>query len=292
VLRTTGSWTASFGPVAALTGLTSASRVWVPGPLSATMNLFAAVQAAFLGAVRVDGPAGATHAHLTPSALARLLEQGAALDGLDLVVAGDSLSANLHGRAVSAGARVHHYYGAAELSFVAWGSHAGDLRPFPGVEVSVRAGVIWVRSPYVCSGYAGRRGPLRRDGDGFATVGDRGSLVEGVLAVAGRPDAVVVGGRTVEPGPVEEVLRRAASGEVVVVGVPHAGLGRVLAVVLASRADHAPLVRVARAQLQGADRPRLWFHVERWPVTPAGKVDRVALVSLVSGDEGRRRRLV
>ena len=27
-----------------------------------------------------------------------------------------------------------YYYGAAELSFVAWGSHADDLRPFPEVE--------------------------------------------------------------------------------------------------------------------------------------------------------------
>ena len=71
---------------------------------------------------------------------------------------------------------MHHYYGAAELSFVAWGAHADDLRPFPGVEVSVREGEVWVRSPYLCTGYDGPPGPLRRDGDGFATVGDRGSM--------------------------------------------------------------------------------------------------------------------
>ena len=62
VVRTTGSWVSSFHHVASLAGLTPSSRVWVPGPLAATMNLFAAVHAAFLGARRVDGPAEATHA--------------------------------------------------------------------------------------------------------------------------------------------------------------------------------------------------------------------------------------
>ena len=50
MVRTTGSWVDSFGTVAALSGLDPASRVWVPGPLAATMNLFAAVHATVLGA--------------------------------------------------------------------------------------------------------------------------------------------------------------------------------------------------------------------------------------------------
>jgi long-chain acyl-CoA synthetase len=292
VVRTTASWTASFAAVSALTGLGPASRVWVPGPLSGTMNLFGAVHAVSVGAARVDGPDRATHAHLTPTALSALLQEGTPVDGLVLVVAGDSLSVALHARAVAAGARVHHYYGAAELSFVAWGSHAGDLRPFPGADVSVRAGEVWVRSPYLCAGYDGPAGPLRRTRDGFATVGDRGRLDDGVLTVGGRPDALLVGGSTVETGPVEALLRGAASGEVAVVGVPHPALGAVLAVVLTSADDHARLLGVAREQLDGARRPRLWFLLERWPTTPAGKVDREALVALVSGVEGPARRLV
>ena len=144
VVRTTDSWVSSFDAVASLAGLTSSSRLWVPGPLTATMNLFAAVHAAFLGALLVDSPGQATHAFLTPHLLARHLPD---LDGVTVVVAGDRLSPAHHDRAVAAGATVHHYYGAAELSFVAWGAHADDLRPFPGVEVSVRAGEVWVRSP-------------------------------------------------------------------------------------------------------------------------------------------------
>ncbi|MCW2809911.1 MAG: hypothetical protein JWP61_369, partial [Friedmanniella sp.] len=53
VVRSTASWVDSFAGVAALSGLTPASRVWVPGPLNATMNLFAAVHARHLGAARV-----------------------------------------------------------------------------------------------------------------------------------------------------------------------------------------------------------------------------------------------
>ena len=60
----------------------------------------------------------------------------------DVTVAGDRLTARLRDRARAAGAEVSHYYGAAELSFVAWGQHAGDLRPFPDVETAVPKSVL------------------------------------------------------------------------------------------------------------------------------------------------------
>ena len=75
-------------------------------------------------------------------------------------------------------------------------------------------------------------------------------------------------------------------------GVPHPGLGAVLAVVLTDVRDHPALRRLARQRLAGARRPRLWFGVPRLPQTPAGKVDRVALAALVSGDDAGVRRLV
>jgi long-chain acyl-CoA synthetase len=290
VVRTTGSWTASFEPVARLTGLTPGSRVWVPGPLSATMNLFAAVHASSCGATLVCDPADATHAQLTPATLRRCLDDGRALAGLSVVVAGDRLAPALHRRAVRAGARVRHYYGAAELSFVAWGSHADDLRPFPGAEVSVRAGEIWVRSPYLCLGYDGPPGPLHVDDAGHATVGDRGALVDGLLRVAGRPGAVTVGGATVEVADVEAVLRPAATGELALVAAPR--FGRVLAAVLTDDGDHAPLLRLARAHLEGAHRPRLWYRIDVMPRTPAGKVDHEAVRDLVDRGSSRVRPLV
>ena len=190
-----------------LTGLDATSRVWVPGPLTATMNLFAAVHATMLGATLVDSPADATHAVADAVGPRGPWCAGGLRPELVVVVAGDRLEPALHDEAVRAGLRVHHYYGSAELSFVAWGSHAGDLAAFPGVEVEVRSGEIWVRTPYLCTGYDGPPGPLRVGDDGFATVGDRGVLRDGILTVAGRPGAVQVGGATVEPAEVEARLR-------------------------------------------------------------------------------------
>ena len=288
VVRSTRSWLDSLPVVERLTGLDESSRVWVPGPLSATMNLFAAVHARVLGARLVDSPADASHAVLTPGGL----DDAASLSGVTVVVAGDRLDRRRHDAAVSAGARVHHYYGAAELSFVAWGSHADDLVPFPGVDVSVRAGEIWVRTPYLCVGYDGPPGPLRVDADGYVTVGDRGSLHDGVLTVAGRADAVQVGTATVEPADVEAALRPAARGDLAVVGVPHGTLGAVLAVALTEPSDLERVKATARDELSGSLRPRLWFHVPRLPRTSAGKVDRSALVSALSGDGARSQRLL
>ena len=69
------------------------------------------------------------------------------------MVAGDALEPSLRGRAETTGATVAHYYGAAELSFVAWGVDRDRLRAFPGVEIDVRDGEIWVRSGYLAEGY-------------------------------------------------------------------------------------------------------------------------------------------
>jgi acyl-coenzyme A synthetase/AMP-(fatty) acid ligase len=290
VLRTTRSWVASFAHASELTGTVSGSAVWIPGPRTGTMNLFAAVHAAWAGAQVVDDPIGATHGHLTPYALGGVLrERPEVLRGLTVVVAGDRLSPALHARASAAGARVCHYYGAAELSFVAWGRHAEDLQPFPGVEIDVRRGELWVRSAYCCVGYDGQPGPLREDGEGFRTVGDRGRLEDGRVLVDGRPGAVTTGGATVQVADVERVLRPETTGEVLVLGVPHPDLGRVLTAVLTAAADQPALRLAARDRLDPAARPRRWFAMPALPRTEAGKVDRDAVAEAVAA--GRVRRL-
>lgn len=284
VVRTTASWVDSFAHVSELAGIGASARVCVPGPLSATMNLFAAVHARYLRVPMVDSPVDATHVHLTPALLLGLLREGADLRSRTVVVAGDRLGPGLAARARAAGARVAHYYGAAELSFVAWGTDDEDLRPFPEVGVEIRDGRIWARSPFLSRGYAGDEdGPFRLAGDGFATVGDRGRLADGVLTVTGRgSDAVVTGGVTVLVDDVEEILRRGTGSEVVVVGVPHLRFGAVVAAVLTDPVALDRARRVSRAGLPPAQRPRRWFVLPRLPVTVTGKVDRAAVAELVA----------
>jgi len=279
VVRTAASWVDSFPAVSRLMDLRPGSRLWLPGPLSASMNLFAAAHARFVEADVVPVPAGATHACLTPTALAGALDDGLRLTGMHVVVAGDRLGEGLARRAAAAGARVSHYYGAAELSFVAWDGGDG-LRAFPGVELTIRGGVIWARSPYLSMGYLGPDGPFVQSPDGFATVGDQGRLTAGVLTVTGRGvAAVVTGGATVLVDDVEHALRAACGAEVVVVGVAHSRLGQVVAAVATER-EAVTAARSAARELPPAQRPRLWFHLPRLPVTSAGKVDRQAIAEL------------
>lgn len=284
VVRTAASWADSFPHISVLAGIGPDSRVCVPGPLSATMNLFAAVHATFVGAALVGAVEDATHVHLTPATLIGALQKGIDLRGRTLVVAGDRLRRDLATRARAAGAVTAHYYGAAELSFVAWGTDEETLRPFPDVAVDVRDGRIWARSPFLSHGYAEGEGPFAVAPDGFATVGDRGRLADGILTVTGRgSDAVLTGGATVLVGEVEAALHRATGADVLVVGVPHSRLGAVVAAVLTDPSALGPVREAARAELSPEQRPRRWFLLSEFPVTAAGKVDRAAVTELAAG---------
>jgi acyl-CoA synthetase (AMP-forming)/AMP-acid ligase II len=157
--------------------------------------------------------------------------------------------------------------------------------------VDVRRGVVWVRSPYVCQGYAGAPGTLQVDGDGYVTAGDRGWFADGHLVVTGRGDAVVnTGGAAVQVADVESVLRPVVTGDVVVVGVPHHELGEVVAAVLTDALSFPGARALARATLAPTQQPRLWFEVRELPLTTAGKVDRTALSEMLDtrGESARR----
>lgn len=285
IVRTTTSWTDSFAAVSELTGLDATSRVWVPGPVTATMNLFATVHARWVGAGLAPDLASATHAHLTPTALRRLLDTpGVDLAGRHLVVAGDRVEPETHGRVRHAGAGLSHYYGAAELSFVAWGEHADALRPFPGIEVVSRDGDLWVRSPYLSRGYLEPEHTLHVDADGWATVGDRGDLVDGRVRVHGRGGGITTAGATVRIAEIEHALRPAAAGHLAVVGLPHPDLGEVVAAAVTDPGD-VPRLRVrAREVLTAAQRPRRWLHLDPLPLTGHDKVDRTALRAAFAAD--------
>lgn len=285
VLRSTASWIDSFDAVSSLAGTDGSSRIWIPGPLLSTMNLFAAVHARHAGAVIVDDSKACTHAYLTPVALETCLDAKLLADGVTIIVAGDSLRPALRERAQAYGLVVHHYYGASELSFVAWGSANDDLRAFPGVEVDMRDREIWVRSPYLSFGYAPglTGGTFAEDAFGWATVGDRGILDDGILRVEGRGElAVTTAGATVLVADVEAALAPHARGTFIVTGLPHERLGAVLVAVVTDAPDAARLASLARQALPPAQRPRRWFHLSEVPTTPAGKVDRAVLPGLLA----------
>ncbi|MDQ0575823.1 class I adenylate-forming enzyme family protein [Agromyces albus] len=302
VARTLASWTASFEPFTGLTGACRARRddrteppvIAITGPLHVSMQLFAALHALWSGAVLVDDLAGADLVHATPTTLERLVSLGHR--PRRVVVAGSALPPSTLASARAAGIGVTEYYGAAELSFVAAVDHSRDdaegsgaLGPFPGVEVDVRAGELWARSPYLSLGYAGVDGPFRRDAHGFATVGDRADAApNGSLVVRGRGDsAVTVSGTTVLAEDVEAALTELAGVRAAaVIAVPHALHGHVPVAVLelAASADRARIITEARSRLTAPELPRRWYAIESLPRTTSGKVARAALgVALAAG---------
>lgn len=310
VRRTAASWTSSFAPLTRIIDATPGDRVLLTGPLHATLHLFAAVHTLALGAELTDDPARATLLHAVPPVLADVLDDPRAVHLRTAVVAGAALPPPLVEVAARRGVGVVEYYGAAELSFVAAGrrsvptaphsrpmsgsvagSSTGGLEPFPGVDLDVRDGEIWVRSPYLSDGYPpGVSGPYRVAPDGFATVGDRGALdAAGLLHVHGRgTSAITVGGATVLAEDIESALLpivtdltrgRTAAIPVAVVGAPAGRLAEVAVAVLPADppVDGRALRAAARSALTGASLPRRWLVADQLPRTPGGKLARAAL---------------
>jgi len=311
VVRTAASWTASLGGFDAVLGPDAGpdTVVWAPGPPAATLTLFAIWHALATGRpvvapgawrsgrVLATG-AAARSVQCVPAVLADVLAArvGGALPGLRrAVVAGAALPTGTRARAGAAGVGLAEYYGAAELSFVAADADGTGLRAFPGAQLDVRDGVVWVRSPYLAQGYLDGEGALRRDGAGWATVGDLATLSpDGVLAVHGRGDGTAtVGGTTVTLADVERALGGSPGvAEVVALAEPDHRFGeRILAVVrphaatpprTAAQRDLLRALRaLARAELPPAARPVRYVVREDLPRSPGGKVARTALSAQV-----------
>jgi acyl-CoA synthetase (AMP-forming)/AMP-acid ligase II len=293
VARTSASWRWSVAAVAALARTGPGTRVLVPGPLSSSLFLHAAWHARAVGARPLHEPLRTGTpwdvAHVTPLQLATLLDDPTQrLAGRLVVVGGAALPPPLAAAAAAQGLDVRCYYGAAELSFVAAG-HPGRLHVFPGVAVEVRDETLWVRSPGLATATVGDgAGALRRDGAGWATVGDRGRLeTDGTVTVLGRSAAIVTGAAVVLPTDVERVLlEHPAVAAAVVLGLPHPTLGTVVAAVVQAGADAELDAGRLRAHCAGrlapAQRPRRWFLATPLPSAPGGKPDRRAVAALVA----------
>ncbi|MCC2031265.1 class I adenylate-forming enzyme family protein [Microbacterium allomyrinae] len=288
VLRSASSWEASFGAVSELLDASADEAVALPAPPASSLSLFS-IAHAFAGGPRAslgsfDG-SDVTCMHGTPQSLRAILEAGPPPGLRTALIGGSHLDDGLREHARSAGIRVIGYYGAAELSFVAV-DHGDGLRAFPGVDLSIRGGQLWVRSPFVASGYAGASGPLRRDGD-WASVGDRAELTDGRLRLLGRADdAILSASATIVPEEVEEMLRSVPGmRDAMVFGLPRERVGMLVAAFVEFDADPAGDLReIVNTRLAPAHRPRQWF-IGELPRTPSGKPARAEAVRRVVNGE-------
>ncbi len=306
------SWTDSFAATSTVFAI--GDRVVLPGPLDHSLFLFGAVHAMWTGADVVTLPrfdpdavlaeltgAPAT-VYLVPTMLHALAERATAplLRVRSVVCGGAKLEARHWTEAAELfpHARTRELYGASELSFVTVADGPprveGEVgRPFPGVELDLRDGVVHVRSPYLFAGYL-RRGALEPPAltaDGFATVGDLGErLPDGALRLTGRAsNLVVTGGKNVHPEEVEAALAGvpgvAAAG---VTGRPDPYWGERLCayVVLDRPVAAADALAALRARLAAHKVPKELRTVPRLPRTASGKLARAELARWAAAGRG------
>ena len=169
-------------------------------------------------------------------------------------------------------------------------------QPLPWTEVSIRSpednqalplgdvGEICARSYAVMIGYNDNPEATAAaiDRDGWLHTGDLGTMdAQGFVRVTGRvKDMIIRGGENHFPAEIEAVLvthRQVA--QVAVVGIPDEKWGEVIAAFILSdqSLDVADLRTHCRAHLSAQKTPSIWVHVQNFPLTGSGKVQKFAI---------------
>ncbi|MFN3847180.1 MAG: AMP-binding protein [Paracoccaceae bacterium] len=311
VVRTQASWLASFAVNARLFGIGPGVRVAVPGRLSQSLALYAALEGLCLGAevhlldgLRPDRMATAVAArraeviYATPVHLVQMLACGVAWPDLRLVlIGGAKLEAGLR-RALAMAAPlavVREFYGAAEASFITLSGpkDGSDTvgQPYPGVEVQIcdaggsvlpagEPGEVWVRSPYLFLGYAGVDPGTARWRDGWLSVGEVGAMTPAGLVLRGRAGRMVtIAGQNVFPEEIERFMLGLDGVErAAVLACTDDNRGHVLHAVLMGDATREQAILIAaRAKLGTMVAPRRVIWRQDWPLLASGKTDLQAL---------------
>jgi len=300
ILRSVQSWRASFAVNAGLFGIGPGLRVAVLGRLSHSLALYGALEALSLGAelhlleaLRPDrqrhvlAGRGVDLLYATPAQLRLLAEAGGPVLALSRVLVGGSkLDAGLRAALakMAPGAVVQEFYGAAEASFITLSGpdcpEDSVGRPYPGVEIAVEAGEIWVKSPYLFTAYAGGDPGGARWCDGWLSVGEMGRMADGFLYLSGRAGRMVtVADQNVFPEEIEQLLL-ALPGvtRVAVLPRPDALRGVHLVAVVQGAAAEDDILASARAALGSLKAPRAVFRLEGdWPMLVSGKTDLLAV---------------
>lgn len=305
ILREAASWTASFAVNAGLFGIGAGCHVATLGGLEQSLSLYGAIEALHLGADvsvlaglpparQLAGLAGVDVLWASPAQLRLMLVAKGDLRGLAHVVIGgskldDALRAALQART---GAQVTEFYGAAEASFITLARAGAPVAsvgaPYPGVDLRVDQGQVWVRSPYLFIGYAGddvgNDTGCARWHNGWLSVGEMGQMHGGQLYLHGRAGRMVtVADHNVFPEEIEARLM-AMPGVVQAAVLPRRDAMRgvhLVALCQGQRAREAEIMAGLRAALGPLRAPKAIVWREDWPHLPSGKTDLRALQAWV-----------
>ncbi|GHG12851.1 MULTISPECIES: class I adenylate-forming enzyme family protein [Amycolatopsis] len=207
-----------------------------------------------------------------------------------LIVAGSPVPPHTLAEATERiGPAMHHAYGQTEtgmLTVCRADEGLGSVgKPCDTVEISVREGEVWVRTPSAFSGYwrdAAATAEVLRDG--WVRTQDLGFLdAEGYLHLSGRArDVVIVNAIIHYTGPIERAIAACPDiDQAYVVAVPDSLTGEAahaFVVPVPGRSPDLDEVRKAvAAELGEAAVPARFSFVGAVPVAPSGKPDKAAL---------------
>jgi fatty-acyl-CoA synthase len=159
-------------------------------------------------------------------------------------------------------------------------------RPMPAVEVAIRDGEIWVRSPHMMIGYWNDPDlTLEVLRDGWLRTRDLGHLdADGMLYLTGRTrDVIMVNAEVCYAGAIERALAKHPDvAQAYVVGAPDPETGEAIHAFVVPAGDHVPdsdvLTALVRQTLSANSVPKTVTVIREVPVSASGKPDKGALL--------------
>lgn len=237
-----------------------------------------------------------TVAMMPPARLDQVLRSGADLSSLRAVLLGGSPATVQLLRAATQrlGPIVWQGYGQAEAGVISMLT-PGDIaaghvtsvgRPLPAVEVDVRDGEIFVRSPHMMAGYWNDPQQTREVlSAGWVRTRDLGYLDgDGLLHLTGRTrDVIMVNAEVCYAGAIERVLaEHPAVVQAYVVGAPDPATGEAIHAFVVPAGDQVPdralLADLVRQRLSTNSVPKSITVIRQVPVNASGKPDKLALL--------------
>ncbi len=139
-------------------------------------------------------------------------------------------------------------------------------------------GEVWVKSPYLFSGYVGSDSPNTRRQNGYVSVGEIGRFdSDGNLFLAGRLDRMfTVADQNVFPEDIETLLNTLHNANCAVVAAPDDMRGCIVFAAIEGPHDsllRKQLLRELREHLGNLVAPRDIQFIQPWPVLRSGKTD-------------------
>jgi O-succinylbenzoic acid--CoA ligase len=199
-----------------------------------------------------------------------------------VLVGGGALSIPLANQAKENGINVVTTYGMTETS----GGCVYDGTPLEGVEITTENGIIKIKGPVLATTYIGDEETWKDSVvNGWFVTKDLGEITSGKLSVISRADDVIIsGGEKMSLVSIEDALNNNfPHSQFVAFTVKDPEWGDALHIAVMSNDDieDQEIISFMSHTLGDVAKPKGIIHVDAFPHTELGKVDRTQLQSLV-----------